>query len=64
MWENIGGKVLLHCVGGMSRTPLIAAYWLHRCGYKNIDAALEEIAKLRPSIDPSPILLLSLKERL
>jgi hypothetical protein len=33
-------------------------------GYKNIDSALEEIAKLRPSIDPSPILLLSIKEHL
>jgi len=64
IYEGICGNVLLHCVGGMSRTPVIAALWMHRCGCKNIDSALEEIAKLRPGIDPSPILLLSIREHL
>jgi protein-tyrosine phosphatase len=64
IWQNISGNVLLHCIGGRSRTPVIAACWLHSVGYKNIDAALEEIAKLRPAIDPSPILLLSIREHL
>ncbi len=63
-YEGIGGNVLLHCVGGLSRTPVVAALWMHLVGYKNIDAALEEIAKLRPTSDPSPILLLSIKEHL
>jgi hypothetical protein len=64
IWQNIGGNVLLHCVGGMSRTPVVCSAWMHVVGYRNIDAALEEIAKLRPSIDPSPILLLSIREHL
>jgi protein-tyrosine phosphatase len=64
IWQNIGGKVLLHCGGGMSRTPVVCSAWMHSVGYKNIDAALEEIAMLRPTIDPSPILLLSIREHL
>jgi hypothetical protein len=34
------------------------------CGYKNIEAALEEISDLRSIIDPSPVLLRSIKEHL
>lgn len=58
------GAVLLHCRAGMSRAPIMAALWMHCCGYKNIDAALEEIAGLRPIIAPSNILLASVKEYL
>ena len=63
--ENIRwGTVLLHCGSGMSRSPIMAAAWMHVVGYKNIDAALAEIQKLRPIVDPSPILLASVKEHL
>lgn len=63
--ENIRwGKVLVHCGAGMSRAPLMAASWMHVVGYKNIDAALDEIARLRPIIEPCPILLASVKEHL
>jgi protein-tyrosine phosphatase len=63
--ENIRwGTVLLHCGAGMSRAPIMAASWMHCCGYKNIDTALEEIAGLRPIINPSDILLSSVKEHL
>lgn len=58
------GKVLLHCQAGVSRSPIMAGTWLHLVGYKNIDAALREIAKLRDIIDPSDILLNSLREHL
>jgi protein-tyrosine phosphatase len=58
------GKVLLHCVGGMSRSPLLAAGWIHRCGYLHIESALLEIAELRPTVDPSPVLLRSVMEHL
>jgi protein-tyrosine phosphatase len=58
------GGVLLHCVGGMSRSPVLCAGWLARCGYANIDAALAEIADLRPIIDPSPVLLDSVRRLL
>jgi atypical dual specificity phosphatase len=63
--ENIRwGVVLLHCGAGVSRSPIMAAGYMHAVGYKNIDAVLMEIAKLRPTIDPSPILVKSVKEHL
>jgi protein-tyrosine phosphatase len=58
------GTVLLHCGAGVSRAPIMAALWMHCCGYKNIDASLEEIARLRPGLAPSGILLASVKEYL
>ena len=63
--ENIRwGTVLLHCGAGVSRSPIMTGAWMHVVGYKNIDAALVEIKKLRPIISPSPILLASVKELL
>jgi protein-tyrosine phosphatase len=58
------GAVLLMCAAWMSRSPIMAAAWMHRCGYLNFEAALEEIAKVRPIIDPSPVLLNGVKEEL
>jgi protein-tyrosine phosphatase len=61
--ENVRwGTVLLHCAGGVSRAPIMTAAWMHAVGYKNIDAALVEIRRQRSAIDPSPILLASVKE--
>jgi protein-tyrosine phosphatase len=63
--ENIRwGTVLIHCGSGMSRAPIMTAAWMHVVGYMNIDAALEKIAKLRPIVNPSPVLLKSIKEHL
>jgi len=63
--ENIRwGTVLLHCGSGVSRAPILTAAWMHVVGYKNIDGALEEIAGLRPVINPSGILLFSVREHL
>ena len=63
--SNIGrGVVLIHCAAGVSRAPLMTAGWMHVVGYRNIDAALAELRKLRPIIDPSSILLMSVKEHL
>jgi len=63
--ENIRwGTVLLHCGVGVSRAPSLAAAYMDACGYKNIDAALKEIRKLRPFISPSTVLVNSLKENL
>ena len=53
------GNLLIHCVGGMSRSPIMTAAWLHRCGCLNLVAALLKIAERRPIIDPSPVLLRS-----
>ena len=58
------GNLLMHCAAGFSRSPIMAAAWMHCCGYLNFEAALEEIARLRPTVDPSPILLRSVKEKL
>ena len=58
------GKVLIHCGSGVSRAPVITAAWMHLAGHKNFDAALEEIAALRPFINPSAVLLASVKAHL
>jgi len=63
--ENIRwGTVLIHCGAGMSRAPVMTASWMQVVGYKDVDAAIEELAGLRPIIDPSPVLLKSVKEHL
>lgn len=58
------GTVPVHCAAGLSRAPILAAAWMHVVGYKNIEAALLEISELRPIINPSPVLLKSVKELL
>ncbi len=58
------GSVLLHCASGVSRSPIFAAAWMHRYGYRNFDVALKEIAELRPVIDPCAELCASVKEHL
>jgi len=63
--ENIRwGTVLLHCFAGLSRAPILTAAWMHITGYKSIEAAMLEIAELRRTMDPSPVLLNSVKELL
>lgn len=65
LMENLRwDTVLIHCSTGISRAPVMTAAWMHVVGYKNIDAALEEIAKLRPSIAPSKTLLASARSHL
>jgi hypothetical protein len=64
LWENIRwGNVLLVSQSGTTRAPMIAAAWMHCCGYKSISAALVDIGTLRP-VGPNPILLISVKELL
>ena len=55
------GNLLVHCLAGMSRSPILIAAWLHRCGYAGIDKALSEIAQLR-DLAPSQTLLRSVKD--
>ena len=57
------GNLLVHCLAGMSRSPILIAAWLHRCGYTGIDKALSEIAELR-DLAPSHTLLRSVKDLL
>jgi protein-tyrosine phosphatase len=63
--ENIRwGTVLVNCGVGISRAPTLTAAWMHCVGYRNIDAAIEEIRAVRSFINPSQILLKSVKELL
>ena len=55
------GNLLVHCLAGMSRSPILIAAWLQRCGYAGIDKALSEIAELR-EVAPSRTLLKSVRE--
>jgi protein-tyrosine phosphatase len=58
------GKVLVHCGSGISRAPIMVAAYLHCVGYKDFDAALQDIARLRGFVSPSAILLASVREHL
>jgi predicted protein tyrosine phosphatase len=58
------GRLLVHCGSGISRAPIMAAAYLQRVGYKEFDAALQDIAVLRGFISPSAILLASVREHL
>jgi atypical dual specificity phosphatase len=55
------GNLLVHCLAGKSRSPIVIAAWLDRCGYAGIDKALSQIAELR-DLAPSDTLLASVKE--
>ena len=57
------GNLLVHCLAGKSRSPILVAAWLDRCGYAGIDKALSQIAELR-DLAPSDTLLASVKELL
>jgi atypical dual specificity phosphatase len=57
------GNLLVHCLAGMSRSPIMVAAWLHRCGYTGIDKALSLIGELR-DLAPSDTLLTSVKDLL
>ncbi len=63
--ENVRwGTVLVNCGVGISRAPAMTAAWMHCVGYRNIDAAIEEIRKTRPIINPSKVLLQSIRRHL
>src|SRR5664279_1752149 len=58
------GTVLIHCAEGSSRAPSLTAAYMHSVGYKQIDAALAQIKRLRPITNPSKTLFESVKEHL
>jgi dual specificity MAP kinase phosphatase len=57
--EN-GGKVYIHCHGGIGRAPTLAAAYFMRQGY-SLEAALALIRTVRPFIRPTPEQLEQLK---
>ena len=54
------GNVLVHCLEGVNRSPIMTAAWMDRCGYADIDKALSEIATKR-DLAPSRALLASVQ---
>lgn len=57
-----GGKVLVHCVAGVSRSPtIIAAYLVSRCSMSLKDA-LGLLVRARPAVCPRPGFIAQLKE--
>jgi protein-tyrosine phosphatase len=57
------GNVLVHCLEGVNRSPIVVAAWMHRCGYASIQKSLAEIAELR-RLAPSDTLLSSVNQLL
>jgi protein-tyrosine phosphatase len=55
------GNLLLHCLKGMNRSPILMAAWMDRCGYAGIEKALTEIGKAR-DLFPSRTLLRSVQD--
>jgi hypothetical protein len=63
--ENIRwGTVLLHSGEGVGVALSFTAAWMAAVGYKNLDAALEEIKRLRQFTYPSDVLLKSIRRHL
>lgn len=55
-----GRKTLLHCQMGISRSPALAACYLHEYADYSLADALEEVRRARPLADPHPALLASM----
>ena len=58
---NCGGKVLIHCKEGVSRSPMIAVAYLIRCAGLSKDKALQLVQQARPCADIKLAFLLSLE---
>ena len=57
-----GENVFVHCIGGVSRSPVIVAAWLVRREGMSVNGALSLIRNHRPSIEPHPEQLRSLEK--
>jgi protein-tyrosine phosphatase len=56
-----GGRVLIHCHAGVSRSPVLTACYLYTCGF-DFNRALNSLVALRPAVDPAAAVLLSAKK--
>ena len=57
---SAGRKVLLHCQMGISRSPALAACYLHEYAGYSLDAAIAQIRSVRSIAEPHPVLLTSI----
>lgn len=60
--RQAGRKTLLHCQMGISRSPALAACYLHEYAGWRLDDALHEVGQARPVADPHPALLASMRQ--
>nr|CAG8578718.1 2940_t:CDS:2 [Entrophospora candida] len=49
--ETLGGKVLVQCAAGVSRSPAVVAAWLIKKNGMQVDEAIEFIKERRPGIN-------------
>src|SRR3990167_6652409 len=55
-----GHRVLVHCEMGVSRSPAIAAAYLHLAQGVELEAAVRQVRAARPGAEPHPALIASL----
>ena len=55
------GKVFVHCIGGISRSPSFVAAYLAFSEGITVDQAFEQIRRCRPQIQPHPAQVASVK---
>lgn len=58
--RQAGRKTLLHCQMGISRSPALAACYLHEYGKHSLAEAISSVIKARPLANPHPALLASM----
>jgi protein-tyrosine phosphatase len=56
-----GGKVLVHCAAGSSRSPVVVALYMDVVGHENFDDALSRLRDLRSVVVPSKLVIESAK---
>jgi protein-tyrosine phosphatase len=51
------GTVFLHCAEGSSRSPVVAAVYMHLIGFMSFNDALSHLRTLRPVVAPSNLIV-------
>jgi len=57
-----GGKILVHCQAGISRSPTIVAAYLMKCRGYTLNNSLKTLVQARDAVAPNPGFLTQLRE--